>query len=71
MNNNFVGLFLIITKFFCNIVFELQEYYITSLFGQNIFLQRQICFTYVFSHLQMGTHVDNLSAKAIIIDLLV
>ena len=48
MHNNFAGLFLIITKFFSNIVFELQEYYITSLLGQNIFALQMnmfyICF---------------------------
>ena len=31
----------IIINFFCNIIFELQEYYITSLLGQNIFLENK------------------------------
>ena len=56
-----------ITNFFCNIIFELQEYYITSLLGQNIF------FFEMCSHslAQMETLPDNLSVKALIIDLLV
>ena len=29
MNYNFVGLFLIFTNFFCNIIIKLQDYYIT------------------------------------------
>ena len=29
MDYNFIGLFLIFTNFFCNIIIKLQEYYIT------------------------------------------
>ena len=31
MNYNYIGLFLIFTNFFCNIIIKLQEYYITIL----------------------------------------
>ena len=60
-----------ITNFFHNIIFKLQEYYITSLLGQNIFALQMNMF-YICSHssTQMETLIDNLSAKAIIIDLL-
>ena len=56
---------------FCNIIFELQEYYITSLLGQNVFPVKMNMF-YMCSHLsaQMETLLDNFSVKAIIIDLL-
>ena len=37
MKYNFIDLFLIITNFFHNIIIKLQEYYIASLLGQNIF----------------------------------
>ena len=42
MSNNFVGLFLIITKFFSITVFKLQEYYIT------IAICRRVDFTSYF-----------------------
>ena len=49
MSYNFLGLFLIITNFFHNTLIKLQEYYITSLLGQNIFALQMnmlyICFT--------------------------
>ena len=72
MNYNFIGLFLIFSNFFCNIIIKLQEYYITSLLGQNIFASQMnifhICF---YSSTQVGTLIDYLSAKVIITDLLV
>ena len=70
MSYNFVGL--IFTNFFHNIVIKLQEYYIISVLGQNIFaLQTNMFHICFYSITQMGTLVDYLSAKAIIIDLLV
>ena len=49
-----------------------QEYYITSLLGQNIFASQMIMFHICFySITQMGTLIDYLSAEAIITDLLV
>ena len=61
-----------VANLFSNIVFKLEEYYITSLSGQNIFSLQMNMF-YIFSHssTQMETLTDNLSAKAIIIHLLV
>ena len=65
MNYNFIGLFLIFTNFFCNIITIPQEYYITSILGQNIFASQMnmfhICF---YSITQMGTLIDYLSAKS-------
>ena len=56
----------------CNIIFKLQEYYITSLWAKIFFSPKTNMF-YMCSHLsaQMETLLDNLSVKAIIIDLLV
>ena len=72
MNYNYIGLYLIFTNFFCNIIIKLQEYYITSLLGQNIFCFVNEYVSHVFfSSTQMGTLLDYLSAKAIITDLLV
>ena len=72
MSYNYTGLFLIVTNFFCNIVIKLQEYYITSLLGQNIFaLQMNMFHICFYSITQMRTLIDYLSAKAIIVDLLV
>ena len=51
---------------------NLQEYYITSLLGQNIFLsQMNMFYMCCLSSTQMENPRDNLSVKAIIIDLLV
>ena len=62
----------VITHFFYTIIFRLKEYCITSLLGQNIFSLQMNMF-YICSHMstEMETPIDNLSAKAIIIDLLV
>ena len=72
MSYNFIGLFLIITNLFCNIIIKLKENYVTPLLGQNIFGSQMnmfhICF---YSIKQMRTLVDYLSAKTIITDLLV
>ena len=72
MSYNFIGLFLIIVNFFHNIIIKLQEYYITSLLGKNIFASQMIMFHICFYLItQMRTLIDYLSAKEIIIDLLV
>ena len=72
MRYKFVGLFLIITNFFHNIVIKLQEYYVISLLGQNIFASQMNMFHIrSYSITQMRTLVDYFSAKAIMIDLLV
>ena len=55
MNYNFVGLFLIVANFFYNIIIKLQEYYVTSLLGQNIFaLQMNMFHIRFYSITQMG-----------------
>ena len=72
MNYNSIGLFLIFINFFHNIIIKPQEYYITSLLGQNIFaLQMKMFHICFYSITQMGTLIDYPSAKAIMIDLLV
>ena len=51
-------------------MFQLQECYVTSLLGKNVFASKMnMLHTYSQSSVQMGTLTDNLSAKAIIIDL--
>ena len=51
---------------------NMKECYVTSLLGQNIFaLQMNMLHTCYHSSAQMETLIDNVSAKAIIIDLLV
>ena len=53
-------------------MFQCKEYYITSLLGQNIFAsQMNMLYTCYHWSVQMETLIDNLSAKVIIIDLLV
>ena len=55
-----------------NVIFKFQEYYITSLLGQNIFsLKTNMLYMCSHSSTKMETLLDNLSVKAIIIDLLV
>ena len=71
MSHNVIGLFLIITNFFHNIIIKLQEYYITSPWGKIFLLHKKIFHICFYSITQMKTLIDYLSAKAIIIDLLV
>ena len=53
-------------------MFQSKECYITSLLGWNIFaLKTNMVYTCYHSSAQMETLIDNVSAKAIIIDLLV
>ena len=66
-----LAFFLIFTDFFCNIIIKLQECYITSLLGQNIFaLQTNMFHICFYSSTPMGTLIDYLSVKTIITDLL-
>ena len=53
-------------------MFQSKEYYITSPLWQNIVaLQMNMLYTCYDSSAQMETLIDNVSAKAIIIDLLI
>ena len=71
-NYYYVGLFLIFTNFFYNIIIKLLEYYIISLLGQNIFaLPTNMFFICFYPSTHMVTFVGSLSAIAIIRDLLV
>ena len=54
MSYNFIGLFLIVTNFFCNIIIKLQECYMTYLLGQN-----NVCFANEYvSHRFLLNHTD-------------
>ena len=73
MSYSFIDFFLIIIIFIHNILIKLQEYLYNISIGAKYFcfINKYVLHMFSFLTVQMGTLTDNLSAKAIIIDLLV